>query len=57
VFAINYPGQGFAPIHEVIEGRDKRIKAFYWFDQDQTLQETIDWHSEVVGPKMQCRRG
>lgn len=24
------PTQGFAPIHEVIEGRNNRIKSFYW---------------------------
>jgi len=24
------PSQGYAPIHEVMEGRNKRIKEFYW---------------------------
>jgi fatty acid synthase subunit alpha, fungi type len=49
------PDQGFAPIHEVTEGRNRRIKAFYWrlwFDQNQALPEGIDLHDELVGPKV-----
>ena len=45
------PDQGFAPIHEVTEGR---IKAFYWrlwFDQNQALPEGVDLHDELVGPR------
>lgn len=31
VFYFNYrPDMGFAPIHEVVEGRNDAIKAFYW---------------------------
>ena len=50
-----YPNQGFAPVHEVTEGRNKRIKAFYWrlwFGQDQTLPEAIDHRGELVGPEV-----
>jgi fatty acid synthase subunit alpha len=35
-------------------GTDGRIKASYcrlWFDEDQTLPETIDLHYELVGPE------
>ena len=49
------PDQGFAPIHEVTEGRNKRIKVFYWrlwFDQNQVLPEGVDLHDELVGPEM-----
>ena len=49
------PDQGFAPIHEVTEGHNRRIKAFYWrlwFDQNQALPEGIDLHDELVGPKV-----
>jgi fatty acid synthase subunit beta len=34
------PDQGFAPIHEVVEGRNKAIKDFYWklwFGDNETL--------------------
>jgi enoyl reductase-like protein len=34
------PDQGFAPIHEVVEGRNKAIKEFYWklwFGDDQAM--------------------
>src|SRR6266852_2954558 len=50
-----HPDQGFAPIHEVTEGRNKCIKAFYWrlwFGQDQTLPEAIDHRGELVGPEV-----
>jgi len=50
-----HPDQGFAPIHDVTEDRNKRIKAFYWrlwFGQDQTLPETIDHRNELVGPEV-----
>lgn len=36
------PEMGFAPIHEVVEGRNKAIKDFYWrlwFGDDQKLPE------------------
>ena len=50
-----HPGQGFAPIHEVTEGRNNRTKAFYWclwFGQDQTLPDTIDHRDKLVGPEV-----
>ena len=36
------PDQGFAPIHEVVEGRNKAIKDFYWrlwFGDNESLPE------------------
>ena len=46
-----HPEQGFAPIHEVTEGRNKRIKAFYWclwFGQDQTLPGRARWPEATI---------
>ncbi|KIJ51487.1 hypothetical protein M422DRAFT_203704 [Sphaerobolus stellatus SS14] len=48
------PDQGFAPIHEVAEGRNKRIKAFYWklwFGDDQELP-SISLKDKFVGPEV-----
>jgi enoyl reductase-like protein len=48
------PDQGFAPIHEVVEGRNKRIKAFYWklwFGDNEDLPE-IDIGDTFVGPEV-----
>lgn len=54
-FTFTYrPDQGFAPIHEVVEGRNKRIKAFYWrlwYSENEVLPE-IDIHSKFVGPEV-----
>ena len=50
-----HPGQGFAPIHKVTEGRNNRTKAFYWrlwFGQDQMVPDTIDHRDELVGPEV-----
>ena len=50
-----HPDQGFTPIHEVIKGRNKGIKVFYWclwFGQGQTLPETINLHDQFVGPEV-----
>ena len=50
-----YPNQGFAPVHEVTEGHNKHIKAFYWrlwFGQDQMLPEAINHQGELVGPEV-----
>lgn len=36
------PEMGFAPVHEIVEGRNKKIKEFYWklwFGDDQTLPD------------------
>jgi fatty acid synthase subunit alpha len=48
------PEQGFAPIHEVAGGRNKRIKAFYWklwFGDDTELPE-IDLRDTYIGPEV-----
>ncbi|KAG8968299.1 3-oxoacyl-[acyl-carrier-protein] synthase [Tulasnella sp. 419] len=48
------PDQGYAPIHEVIEGRNKRIKEFYWklwFGDDQELPE-VGLRDTYVGPEV-----
>ncbi|KAF8577776.1 fatty acid synthase [Ramaria rubella] len=55
VFEFQYrPEQGFAPIHEIVLGRNKRIKAFYWklwFGDDTDLPE-IDIKGKFVGPEV-----
>ncbi|KAI0067274.1 fatty acid synthase [Artomyces pyxidatus] len=46
------PSQPYAPIHEVSEGRNKRIKDFYWrlwFGDDQTLPE-LNVRETFTGP-------
>lgn len=46
------PAMGFAPIHEIAEDRNKRIKDFYWrlwFGDDQVLPE-IDVRQTFTGP-------
>ncbi|KAF8312438.1 fatty acid synthase, partial [Clavulina sp. PMI_390] len=48
------PDQGFAPIHEVTEGRNKRIKAFYWrlwYGENEVLP-SIGIHDKLVGPEV-----
>jgi len=48
------PSQGFAPIHELSDGRNKRIKEFYWklwYGDDATLPK-IDIHETFVGPEI-----
>ncbi|KIJ66907.1 hypothetical protein HYDPIDRAFT_174219 [Hydnomerulius pinastri MD-312] len=48
------PSMGSTPIHEVSEGRNRRIKEFYWklwFGDDQTLPE-IDIHETFIGPEV-----
>ncbi|KAJ3886618.1 hypothetical protein GG344DRAFT_81530 [Lentinula edodes] len=43
---------GSAPIHEVVTGRNMRIKAFYWklwYGDDQSLPE-LDIHDTFTGP-------
>ncbi len=47
------PSQPYAPIHEIVEGRNKRIKEFYWqlwFD-DEELQE-LDVRDTFTGPEV-----
>ncbi|KAG8997734.1 3-oxoacyl-[acyl-carrier-protein] synthase [Tulasnella sp. JGI-2019a] len=48
------PDQGFAPIHEVVDGRNKRIKEFYWklwFGDDESLPE-IGLRDTFTGPEV-----
>jgi fatty acid synthase subunit alpha len=48
------PDTGFAPIHEVGEGRNHRIKEFYWrlwFGDDEVLPE-IDVRDTFTGPEV-----
>lgn len=46
------PSQPYAPIHEIAEGRNKRIKEFYWrlwFGDDESLPE-LNVRDTFVGP-------
>lgn len=48
------PSMGSAPIHEITEGRNNRIKAFYWklwYGDNETLP-TLDIKDEFVGPEV-----
>ncbi|KAG8770032.1 3-oxoacyl-[acyl-carrier-protein] synthase, partial [Ceratobasidium sp. 428] len=48
------PSMGYAPIHEVSEGRNWRIKEFYWklwFGDNETLPE-IDIRDTFAGPEV-----
>ena len=48
------PSMGSTPIHEVSEGRNGRIKDFYWklwFGDDQTRPE-LDVHETFIGPEV-----
>ncbi|EIN09976.1 fatty acid synthase [Punctularia strigosozonata HHB-11173 SS5] len=48
------PETGYAPIREVAEGRNQRIKEFYWklwFGDDSTLP-ALDVHETFVGPEV-----
>ncbi|KAG8905251.1 3-oxoacyl-[acyl-carrier-protein] synthase [Tulasnella sp. 403] len=48
------PDMGYAPIHEVIEGRNKRIKDFYWklwFGDDESLP-AINLRDTFTGPEV-----
>ena len=48
------PEQGYAPIHEVVDGRNKRIKAFYWrlwFGDDAALPN-IGLRDKFIGPEV-----
>ena len=50
------PSAGYAPIHEVMEGRNDRIKEFYWrawfgddvLDLDAVVTSTFDGGSETI---------
>lgn len=54
-FEFHYrPEQGYAPIHEAVGGRNKRIKAFYWklwFGDDSSLPD-IDLRDKFIGPEV-----
>jgi len=48
------PSMGSAPIHEIVAGRNNRIKAFYWklwYGDDQTLPD-LDVHDTFTGPEV-----
>ncbi|KAG8213088.1 hypothetical protein J3R82DRAFT_11484 [Butyriboletus roseoflavus] len=48
------PSMGSMPIHEVSEGRNSRIKDFYWrlwFGDDQSHPE-LDIHETFIGPEV-----
>lgn len=48
------PSQAYAPIHEVAEGRNKRIKEFYWqlwFGNDEKLPE-LGVRDTFTGPEV-----
>ena len=48
------PDQGFAPVHEVIDSRNKSIKSFYWklwFGDDETLPE-LNVRDVFTGPEV-----
>ena len=48
------PSQPYAPIHEVTEGRNKRIKEFYWrlwFGDDEKLPE-LNVRDTFTGPEV-----
>lgn len=48
------PSQGYAPIHEIADGRNKRIKEFYWklwYGDDEVLPD-IDIRETFVGPQV-----
>jgi fatty acid synthase subunit alpha len=49
------PSMGSAPIHEVTEGRNQRIKDFYWrlWYGDDSKLPTIDLHEKFVGPEVE----
>ena len=55
LFEFHYrPEQGYAPIHEVVVGRNKRIKAFYWklwFGDDSELPD-IEFRDTFIGPEV-----
>lgn len=54
-FAFEYrPEQGYAPIHEIVQGRNKRIKEFYWklWFGDNEILPNIDIRDTFVGPEV-----
>lgn len=47
------PDVGYAPIHEIVKGRNTRIKAFYWklwFGDNESLPSGIDIRGKLDGP-------
>ena len=48
------PDQGFSPIHEAVEGRNQRIKEFYWklwFGENAAVPE-IHIRDKFIGPEV-----
>jgi fatty acid synthase subunit alpha len=53
------PSQPYAPIHEIAEGRNKRIKEFYWrmwFGDDEDFPE-LDVRDTFTGPEVTISAG
>lgn len=51
------PSKGYAPIHEIADDRNMRIKQFYWklwFGDNETLPE-IDLRGKLTGPEVTIR--
>jgi fatty acid synthase subunit alpha len=48
------PSQGFMPIHEIVDGRNKRIKEFYWklWYGDNEVLPNVDIKEKLVGPEV-----
>jgi fatty acid synthase subunit alpha, fungi type len=44
----------FAPIHEIVDGRNERIKQFYWnlWYRDDEVLPTIDIRDKFTGPEV-----
>jgi enoyl reductase-like protein len=57
----NSPETGYEPIREVAEGRNQRIKKFYWklWFGDESSLLAIDVHKVFVGPdvRIEADRG
>ena len=53
------PSSGYAPVHEVVAGRNTRIKEFYWklWYGDDALLPAIDVHENFIGPEVTIEAG
>lgn len=58
VFQFEYrPDMGFAPVHELMDGRNQKIKEFYWklwFGDDETLPE-LGLQETFTGPATEVK--
>ncbi|EKM78079.1 hypothetical protein AGABI1DRAFT_61049 [Agaricus bisporus var. burnettii JB137-S8] len=48
------PEQGYMPIHEIVDGRNQRIKDFYWklWYGDNEVLPNVDIKEKLVGPEV-----